>query len=290
MRARIVSFIRSAVQAHGCCGAVIGISGGIDSTVVGALAVEALGRERVVGVLLPERDSAPDTMTDSLMVCEFLGIERVIKPIRAGLKAIGAYRLQPSTFMVPRKLQSLYVRKRIKFFGGDDVYLKDLKNQGDSAFNRGLAYYRVKHRMRMVCLYLEAEQRGFAVLGTTNRTEAATGFYVKWGDDSSDIEPILHLYKTQVYDLAREIGIPKKIQKKPPSPDLIPGVTDEQMLGITYRDLDTILMKMDQNSDMSGLEKEQVERVKCILAAAKKRRLKNLALAPEQNGKGSNGK
>lgn len=278
MRSEIVSFIRSTIEAHSYHGAVIGISGGVDSAVVGVLAVEALGRDRVLGLLLPERDSAPETIKDSLIVCDFLGIKKIVKPISAGLRALGVYRLQPPTFLVPRKIQEKYVRKRISLHGQEDIYLKDLQNEGDPDFHRGLAYYRAKHRLRMACLYLEAEQRNYAVVGTTNRTEAATGFFVKWGDDSADIEPILHLYKTQVFTLAEEMGIPEKIRKKPPSPDLVPGITDEQMLGMGYRDLDAVLMAVHRGQGFGGLDREKVDRVKKILDAVGRRRLKNVSL------------
>ena len=282
MKNAIVSFIKSSIETNGYRGGVIGISGGLDSAVVATLTVEAIGKKRVLGVLLPERDSSPDTRKDSLVVCDFLGIERIIAPVTKALKALGVYRLEPATWLVPRSIQERYVRNQIESIGSDDAFLKDLQDQGGDSFLRGLAFYRSKHRMRMVRLYLEAEQRNYAVIGTTNRTEAATGFYVKWGDDASDIEPIAHLYKTLVYELAREMGIPERIRDKAPSPDLLPGVTDEQMLGMSYRDLDAILMRMDRGESLDGLDKEKVGRVKRIIEAAKKRRIRNVALMPEQ--------
>lgn len=138
----------------------------------------------MLGILLPERDSFPDTEKDSHLLRDFLDIDRIVKPITKGLAALGAYRLVPSTRFVPRSAQERYVRNRIKEMGEGEAYIKDLMNSGDDLFLKGLAFYRSKHRLRMLCLYMEAEQRGYAVLGTTNRTEAVTGFYVKWGDDS----------------------------------------------------------------------------------------------------------
>lgn len=273
----VVKFIKSTLTTCNYCGAVIGISGGIDSAVVATLAVEAIGRDHVLGILLPERDSSPDTEKDSLLVCDFLGIDRIVKPITKGLAALGAYRLVPSTRFIPRSLQERYVRNRIKKMEGD-VFLKDLMNSGDELLLKGSAFYRSKHRLRMVCLYMEAEQRGYAVLGSTNRTEAVTGFYVKWGDDSSDIEPILHLYKTQVFELARELGIPERIQNKAPTPDLLPGILDEQMLGMPYHELDAILMAMDGGAEMTGMDDTKIERVGRILKAVKIRKIRNLAL------------
>ena len=277
MKDEIIDFIKTCVEKYEYEGAVIGISGGLDSAVTAKLAADALGKTRVLGLLMPERDSARETLNDAEEVCDFIGIERIVKPVTKGLKAIGVYGLEHSTRFVPRKIQELYVKKRIESTEGD-VYLKDLRNEGDEDFRKGLAYYRAKHRMRMVCLYLEAEQRNYAVLGATNRTEYETGFFVKWGDDSSDIEPILHLYKKQVYELAEQIGIPEKIRNKSPSPDLIPGVTDEQMLKMSYDELDSILSAIDRGENLSNFDTVKVDRVKKLKNNTAKRKVKNLSL------------
>jgi NAD+ synthase len=110
----------------------------------------------------------------------------------------------------------------------------------------GNAYARVKHRMRMVTLYYYADQENRLVLGTTNKSEAYTGFVVKWGDNVADIEPILPLYKTQVRQLARYLGVSETIIDKAPSPDLIPGIVDGLALGMDYETLDKILWSLDQ--------------------------------------------
>jgi len=277
MKDEIIDFIKTCVEKYEYEGAVIGISGGLDSAVTAKLAVDALDKTRVLGLLMPERDSARETLNDAEEVCDFIGIERIVKPVTKGLKAIGVYGLEPSTRFVPRKIQELYVKKRIESTEGD-VYLKDLRNEGDEDFRKGLAYYRAKHRMRMVCLYLEAEQRNYAVLEATNRTEYETGFFVKWGDDSSDIEPILHLYKIQVFELAEQIGIPEKIRNKSPSPDLIPGVTDEQMLKMSYDELDSILSSIDRGENLSNFDTVKVDRVKKLKNNTAKRKVKNLSL------------
>ena len=130
----------------------------------------------------------------------------------------------------------------------------------------------------MIALYYEAEQRGYAVVGTTNKTEYLTGFYVKWGDDSSDIEPIMHLYKTQVFELAKEVGLPQKIIKKEPSPDLAPGISDEFAIGLSYTNLDRILQKIEDGQPLSDEDPDLVEKVQQILAAAPYRNIRNLSL------------
>ncbi|MBM7558573.1 NAD(+) synthase [Marinitoga litoralis] len=269
---KIESFIKENIEKYGYNGAIIGISGGIDSAVVGKLCVDSLGKERVKGLILPERDSSPETIEDAKLVCDFLGIEYRIVKISPILRKIGVYNLEPPTFFIPRKIQENYAKKEFE----KRSYINDLKNQGDKDFLKGLAYYRIKHRIRMVLLYYYAEQINYAVIGTTNKTELKTGFYVKYGDDSVDIEPIMHLYKTQVFELARQLNIPEKIINKSPSPDLIPGITDEYAMGISYNDLDRILIKMENNEGLSNEDKNMIEKVKNILEAAKFREVKNI--------------
>ncbi|KLO23368.1 NAD(+) synthase [Marinitoga sp. 1155] len=268
----IKKFIVENLKKYNYNGVVIGISGGIDSAVVGKLCVEAIGNSNVMGLILPERDSSPETVNDAKMVCEFLGIKYKVINISPILKKIGVYNLEPSTFFIPRKIQEKYVRKEFK----KRNYTDDLMNKGDKDFLKGLAYYRIKHRIRMVLLYFYAEQINYAVIGTTNKTELKVGFYVKYGDDSVDIEPIMHLYKTQVFDLAKELNIPEKIISKSPSPDLIPGITDEYAMGITYKDLDRILLKIENNKDLSDENLDMVKKVKMFLKAAKYREIKNI--------------
>ena len=279
MKKDCVNFIRNTIEKYDYNGCVIGISGGIDSAVVAALCCEAIGKEKVLGLLLPERDSAKNTLKDSTDLCEHLGIQYKVKKISKILKKTGAYALKPPASIVPRKIQEKYVRDKWRDLAQEDTFIEDLEGRGNEEFLKGLAFYRIKHRIRMCLFYLEAEQRNFAVMGTTNKTEMMTGFYVKWGDDSTDIEPIMHLYKTQVYELSRELKIPDFIINKSPSPDLIPGITDEFALKIKYKDLDRILMKLHKSQALDDEKTEGVQRVKQILKAAEKRKIKNLNLS-----------
>ncbi len=272
----IVDFIRSTVLKWGYRGAVIGISGGIDSAVVGKLAVDALGNRNVFGLLMPERDSSKDTLEDSKLVAHFLGIDFKVKNISSILRAVGCYRLQPPALLIPQSFKERYVRDKWQQLSSDP-FLDDLADRGSEEFKRGLAFYRAKHRVRMVSLYLEAEKRGYAVLGTTNKTEWLCGLYVKWGDDSSDIEPIKHLFKTEVISLARELGIPERIIEKPPSPDLIPGVTDETAFGMSFTELDEALIKIEAGEKPNPHDKKAV-RIMEIVKAAEHRQFRNLSI------------
>ncbi|MDC7226880.1 MAG: NAD(+) synthase [Spirochaetales bacterium] len=281
---RILEFISEKIARYGFSGAVIGISGGIDSAVVGKLLTEALGKDRVYGLLLPERDSSTETIADSRLVCKFLGINHSLKPITPLVRKLGVYRMKPPAGLFPRKWQERYAENIWK--STDTPYINDLKTAGGDKNRRNLAYYRTKHRLRMVRMYFEAEKRGYAVIGTTNLTEFLTGFYIKWGDDSTDIEPIIHLYKTDVFTLGRELGIPKKIIEKKPSPDIAPGITDEFALGMDYKKLDRILKKLKAEDEsgirVTGETDSDINRVKKILEAAEFRNIRNLNLLWEK--------
>lgn len=280
----LIDFIKSTVEKYSFRGAVIGISGGIDSAVVAGLCVKALGPEKVHGLLLPERDSAKVTLSDSKLVCEYFQFPYRVKKISPILRKMGVYQLQPPAQLFPRSFQEAYVKNKWKTVGSEDTYLANLKGQGSEEFMRGVAYSRAKHRTRMCCLYLEAEQRGCAVVGTTNRTEMLTGLYVKWGDDSVDIEPLLHLYKYQVYEVAQAIGVPEKIINKPPTPDLVPGITDEFAFQMTYEELDRILASIQENKDLSGEDPEKVQRVKTIMEYASFFKMRNVHMQSKNSG------
>ncbi|MDD3840563.1 MAG: NAD(+) synthase [Clostridia bacterium] len=268
----IINFIKAFFDKYCFNGAIIGISGGVDSAVAGKLVVDAIGKEKVLGVLLPERDSSPDTLQDSILVCDFLGIDYKVINITGLLRKAGVYSLKPPAFIFPKKVQKNYARNIWKS-QGEDSYIKDLTTTGDKDFLVDLAYYRMKNRIRMCMLYFEAEKRGYAVVGATNKTEYRVGYYVKWGDAASDIEPILHLYKTEVYQLAEKLHIPKKIIDKKPSPDVAPGITDEFSLGISYQDIDRILMKIENGYPVCDESQQKVKKIYDILTHVKYRRV-----------------
>ncbi|WP_041446467.1 NAD(+) synthase [Pseudothermotoga thermarum] len=270
----ICNFIFDFVEKYGYKGIVVGISGGLDSAVTAALCVKAIGSEKVFGLIMPERDSSKDTVKDAKLVCEWLKIPFKVKSITPILRKIGVYKLFPPARLFPRSFQERYVLNKWRKLS-QDPFIDDLLSKGNDQFLKGLAFYRIKHRVRMCLLYFEAEQRGYAVASTENKTEYLTGLYVKWGDDCGDISPIAHLYKTQVFDLAKKLDVPEKIIAKAPSPDLIPGIDDEFALGMSYQELDQILVAIETGKDLSTFPTEKVNRVKKILEAAKVRNLRN---------------
>ena len=249
----IQSFIGDQVTALRRDGVVLGLSGGIDSAVVASLAVRAVGPDQVLALLLPERDSSPDSEQDALLLIEQLGIRYKKVELTPMLSSLGVYESVPLQFLAVRKMKEAVVRQQhelqLKALGERPFLAGLLGTQGlaqQRTLDAGQAYARAKHRMRLVTLYFHGEMENLMVLGTTNRSEAMTGFVVKWGDNVADVEPILPLYKTQVRQLATYLGVPQPVLSKAPSPDLLPGITDEFALGLTYEELDMILWELEQ--------------------------------------------
>lgn len=273
---KIKKFIKTNIEKYMFNGAIIGISGGLDSAVVGKLLVDSIGRDKVYGLILPERDSSPQTVDDAKLVCDYLGIEYKIINITGILRKLGVYSLKPPAFPFPKSVQSIYSRNIWKKEG--NPFIQDLTTQGNEKFLEALAYYRTKPRIRSTVLYFEAEKRNYAVIGCTNKTEYTIGFYTKWGDEACDIEPIRHLYKTEVFELAKKLNIPQKIIDKKPSPDIAPGITDEFALGIDYAELDRILIKIEKEEDLSSENKDSINKVKEMVEFSKFRSAKQLHL------------
>jgi len=256
----IVRFLRDQEAAFHRDGAILGLSGGLDSAVVATLAARALGPDKVLALIMPERDSSPESEADAMTVIRQLGLPYCRVDLTPIVAALGTYKAVPLRFFVARRAKALAVRQEhdhiARELGRPPLYAGLLGTRGmphDKMLNAGHAYIRAKHRIRLAVLYFHAEMDNRLVLGTTNRSEAMTGFVVKWGDNVADVEPILPLYKTQVRQLATYLGVPRAIIDKPPSPDLLPGLTDEYALGLTYELLDQVLDGLEQ-----GLTPEDV--------------------------------
>ncbi len=238
-------------------GLVVGLSGGIDSSVTAALAVKALGASRVFGLEMPERHSSPDTLSLSSMVAKRLDIQTVHEDISGILEAFGCYRRYDSA-----------VQSVIPEYGADwksKIVISDImENKGFSMFSIVVqkpqgevikkklplkAYLEIvaatnfKQRTRKMLEYYHADRLNYAVTGTPNRLEYDQGFFVKQGDGAADIKPIAHLYKTQVYKLARYLEIPKEICSRPPTTDTysLPQSQDEFYFALPYDKMDLCL-------------------------------------------------
>lgn len=265
-------------------GVVLGISGGIDSSVVLALCVRAFGSERVVALLLPEGESSPESTTLAHQVAAHYNVSTQTEDISGALEGFGCYRRRNEA------IQSLFPNFRpgwgakITLPGSllaEDtlnVFYLTVSDPNGQEFTKRLPprqYHQIvaasnfKQRSRMAMLYYHAELRNYAVVGTPNKNEYQLGFFVKHGDGGIDISPIQHLFKTQVYQLARYLDVPEEIQKRPPTSDTYPGgsTQEEFFFRLPFDILDAIWLGYDRGvstEEMAqglGLEVEQVDRV-----------------------------
>lgn len=265
-------------------GVVVGLSGGVDSALLACLCVRAFGPERVFGVILPEKDSSPDSEAFAVEQAEALGIETSKVDVTPMIESFGAYEnrnrvireLCPD-FDSDRDTMKIVLPPDLLGRDGMNVFSLVVDRANGESFNRRLkpehirritAAQNVKQRTRMIQLYSFADRYHYIVGGTTNRTEMDQGFFVKFGDGGVDIEPMAHLYKTQVFLLAEYMGVTKNIQERIPSPDTWPGgVTDEEFyFRMPFEELDLLLfawnegLSPEEASDPLGLSVDQANR------------------------------
>ena len=280
---RICEFLKEQVQAFKKQGILIGLSGGIDSALCAALCVRALGQEKVLGLILPEKESSPASKTYALKCAQSLGIKTETIDISPVLEALGTYRKRDA--VIQEIIPDYDSNYRIKISLPPDLLTRDALNfftltvdnkQGNIRKVRlkkktlyGItAATNTKQRMRMVHLYYYAEKMNLLVCGTTNRSETQQGFFVKFGDGGVDIEPIAHLYKTQVYQLSNFLGIIEEIIKRPPSPDTFSFEVDDEefYFRMPYEKLDLLLYAWENHVPVAvtayamNLSEEQVKR------------------------------
>ena len=266
----IIEFIRNYAIEHRRSGAVVGFSGGIDSALVLKFCVEALGNKNVLAVMLPERDSSPVNIKDAIRFAKVLGVKYIVKKLTPILSLVGIYRLYPPSFIFSRRFIERYTLKKRESLSkktGKDLFIANMEGGEDKELCKGIAYYRIKHRIRATILFYYSELNNYLFAGCANKSEWLTGFFVKYGDSIADIMPIIDLYKTQVFKMAGYLGVPDYILNKAPSPDLVPGLDDEDALGITYKKLDLVLEGLEQGyskekiMDISGVSGNDIERV-----------------------------
>lgn len=224
-------------------GAVVGVSGGIDSAVVAALAVEALGKNRLLTLALPEKESSPESLELAHELVTGLGVPLIVEDITAGLEGMGAYRRRDEAVKAvfpayrvnhdrfkivlqsnPLSNNWLNLFKLTLIQGKEEQSLRLPLNE----YLQIVAASNMKQRLRMVTLYYHAERKNYAVVGTGNKNEHCLGFFVKYGDGGTDLKPIAHLYKTEVYELAKILPIPTSIQQRQPTTDTYPAEVSQE--------------------------------------------------------------
>jgi NAD+ synthase len=273
-------------------GAVIGLSGGIDSSVTAALCVRALGAKNVLGVLMPERDSDPDSLRLGKLVADTFGIAHVVEDIAPALEASGCY-----------ERRNAFIRTLVPEFGagwgcklaianvlkGENYNITVLVVRSPQGEERRLrmpldtylgvvAAANMKQRTRKQIEYYHADRLNYAVAGTPNLLEYDQGFFVKNGDGAADFKPIAHLYKTQVYQLAEHLGVPEEICRRPPTTDTwsLAQTQDEFYFSLPYAQMDLCLyglnhhLTADEVARAASLTEDQVVRVWRDIAAKRK--------------------
>ncbi|RWX73836.1 MAG: NAD synthetase [Candidatus Methanosuratincola subterraneus] len=255
---KICDFIRARVGGRG---AVVGLSGGIDSAVTAALSARGLGREKVLGLVMPDSAATPDEdVKDAKAMAESIGIRY-------------------------RTIDITQASKLITELASAGCEFKDKVAEGN-----------VRARLRMTILYYVANSEGRIVIGSGDKSELMIGYFTKYGDGGVDLLPLGCLYKTQVRELARHLGIPRKIVEKESSPRLWKGQTAESELGISYEDIDLILYrfldlrmsKEDVARDLGPNYAAKVEKVvRMVRESAHKRRMPPVPkITPSSTGRG----
>lgn len=230
---RVEQMIRYAYWNTGNKGIVIGLSGGIDSAVAAAFCCRAVGPANVLGLSLPSAISNLVDISDAAELCQCLGMQHQVISIDP---ILAGYRSMPGFAETPYLLGNLMARTRM-----------------------AVLYYHANRDNRLVC-------------GTSNRSECMLGYCTKYGDNAADLQPILHLYKTEIYTVARELGIPDPIVKKVPSAGLWEGQSDEKEIGLSYSEIDSSLKALEAQDWQARTPAE-----KTVLALVKKSEHKRIA-------------
>ncbi len=242
-------------------GAVVAISGGIDSSVVAALCARALGASRVLGLLLPEADSSPESTRLGHLLAESIGIRTCLEDISPALDAVRCYERRDEAIrkLIPeygRGWKCKIVLPNLLEGGRYSLFSVVVQSPGGQIVRSRLtaeAYFAIvaatnfKQRTRKMMEYYYADQYNYAVAGTPNRLEYDQGFFVKNGDGAADLKPIAHLYKSQVYQLASYLDIPSEIQERLPTTDTYPleQSQEEFYFAIPLRAMDLCLYGKD---------------------------------------------
>lgn len=251
-------------------GAVIGLSGGIDSAVTAALCVKAIGTEKVLGLIMPEKESEPKSQILAKQFADKYNIKTEIIDITSILDSFGVYKNKERivkerfpNFNSNCKYRVVVPPKFENTVGIPYLNILDDKNEqhklkiSSFEFLALTAATSIKHRVRMTMLYYHGERNNLAVIGTTNKSEYLQGYFVKYGDGGSDIEPIVNLYKSQIYQLGQFLNMPQEILTKDASPDVWSFTTNDEefFYSVPYDIVDLILYARENNLDIKEIQK-----------------------------------
>ena len=299
---RIVAGLRGQLRTMRKRGLVLGLSGGIDSSVCVALAVKAVGPKNVFCLFMPENDSDPESLRLGRLVAETFGVDAVVEDIGPSLQAMGCYERRDGFIRQlvpdygPGWASKIVIANSVATEGYNISYLVvqdpagvQQKLRMPPAVYLGIvAATNMKQRTRKQLEYYHADRLNFAVLGTPNRLEYDQGFFVKNGDGAADVKPIAHLYKTQVYALAAHLGVPAEICRRPPTTDTysLAQTQEEFYFSLPYDRMDLCLYGLNhglsaaETGAAAGLTPVEVERVWADIAA-KRSATRYLHLGPQ---------
>jgi len=280
---RICLFLRGQMRSMHREGIVIGLSGGVDSALCAALSAKAIGKDNIFGLVLPDKESSPQSAEFALKQAKQLGIKTITIDITPVLEAFGTYEKRDAVaqsifpeFNERHKLKitlpsDILNRDSLNFFTltvvDPEGATKNTRLNNEQA--RGIiSATSTKHRTRMMTQYYYSEKYNYLVCGTTNKSEALQGLFVKYGDGGVDIEPLAHLYKNQVFQLAEYMGVIPEIISRAPCPDTYSApVTDEEWyFRMPFRQLDLLLYAWENKVEISEvcrvmeLSEEQLKR------------------------------
>jgi NAD+ synthase len=285
--ARLIDFLRESVHMTlRRRGAVVGISGGVDSAVVFTLAVRAFGPDKVVALILPEKDSSPDSEQLARDLATGLGVTPIREEITGALDGAGCYRRRDDAirrvfpdYDAAQGYRAKIVLPHNLLEGGSlNVFALTVLTPDGRGLTKPLpireylqivAASNFKQRTRMAMLYYHAELNNYAVIGTANKNERDQGFFVKHGDGGIDVDPIVHLYKTQIYQLAAHLGVPEAIRRRPPTSDTYsaPCTQEEFFFRLPFETMDLLWYALDRGipaaeaASVMELTAAQVQRV-----------------------------
>jgi len=281
---RLVTQMRESVRAFKRGGAVIGISGGIDSSVVLALSARAFGPEKVIGISMPEKETSTVSSPLAEELSRRFETTYIVEDITPTLEGAGTYRKRDDAIRElipsygPGWTCKIVLPQNLLEKGGLNIFSVVVESPDGESISKRLSpksYLQIvaasnyKQRTRMMTLYYHAEKNNYAVIGTGNKNEHDQGFFVKYGDGGADIKPIARYFKTQVYQLGEYLGVTEEILKRTPTTDTYSAeVTQEEFFfRLDFEKLDLIWYALDKEipaektADVLGLTAEQVERV-----------------------------
>ncbi|NVM52536.1 MAG: NAD(+) synthase [Candidatus Helarchaeota archaeon] len=252
---KIVNFIRQKVETFERDGIIVGLSGGLDSSCVAGLSVKAVGKDNVYGLIMPEKDSSKESAEYAQLLANQIEIKTQV--------------IDHAPILEKWNLYNLLSKQDWEMGKAAFAHKRDI--QGESAFTRYMSvqkgikprrlrklftYMNMKHRIRAATLYYYGERLNYLVIGASNKSEALTGWFVKYGDSATDIMPIRGLYKTQVKALSKYLNLPQQILEREPMPDFFPGLKDTFVFEMNYEQLDSALVGIEKGISSELIIKE----------------------------------